>query len=1175
MAHLSNVFKIKLNKKNKIFLCFVLICFFVSSCLDQDQISPKKKPDTAGNISASYDVQSSFSVPKGATPPTWTARFTLDSGNAPVTISLSGVNSPWSTSSASCSIQTTNGSCSIVISLSTTTASRGTLSLSASASQGDISAQPRSISYEVSDDTPPPSDGVVSISADKTNLNDSPLGQSSSVTITYKNNSANPVLYFSAQTRDTPIDTVIWNKDVRGDGCGSTLNSNTSCSVRYLYTPQIPSTSGTISFLASYNDGKKSTTTPSMAIPFSSGNTPFQLKQKWDVSLGNQSIYATSFFLSNGIGQIAAADGSGNSIQVQDKNPPTYSIFNNKIPADILGYLSFSKTIHSSGTDYSAFGSFNSPYVFIFNHTQKNGTAFKSSSTIATLSEQQGTFYLGGNFDSKGNGIYSIDLTKNTPTTTSIYANNQNAPVTTNTIVLGSVSSGLTYYFGSQDGNFFKWDGNTLKQLPVGSSSAPPMYAVLSPDQKTIYVGIIGTTGFPSSIKAIDISNGAFNLKSWTYTTPVSDVLTNFTIGQDGTLYLGTGVSVYAVKENGANNPLWEFHNDNTTHPLLLPLIQIDQNQNLWLTNISPNGPNLYVLNSSGYLIQNFSTTPKANTTSRVAFNDTQDTAYIGMDNGHLYAITNPLVSPLNDIQISVQNQDNSTNDVTHPAVASLLSDHAITLNITKQAGLLSDISDIQFSLKSQDQSSWYFDSKKGAKCPNDSDTSTFPCTIILHYLPSTDADSPTVSQLQLGVKYTISSKSGLSQTISTTMPAAYYQQKKSLLWQAPIATQNPYNGPTVSSDGSMLFIATPSEIKKVTNASSNKPEINTFDSIKASTLTTIQPLLAVDQSSQKEILYYSKLQPQGSLACRWAADPQASPAPSCNGKLQTWNQIYYNMTQDNGSIIIPYLNAYAIYNDKNDPVFSHSNLTNFSIYGDPIADKSILYFVGMAPSTTPPYSLLAVDTTKKTDTNYPLTFDAHTNPPTFSKDKKRLYLLTGTQGTSTTIPMPGMLYAISSGAKPSVIWNSPTDQRFMIGVASNTVETYFVQRPVEGQNSVIYFGDSQGTFYAYKPDDAKNPTSWTLAWKWTAPLLPDGKTKDPLVSIPAIAQDKDGNDAVIYIGASKGVYALQLNENTTPSQVRFFPTGSIVFQPVYDSNTGNLYVMASNGTLYALQTRL
>jgi hypothetical protein len=93
-------------------------------------------------------------------------------------------------------------------------------------------------------------------------------------------------------------------------------------------------------------------------------------------------------------------------------------------------------------------------------------------------------------------------------------------------------------------------------------------------------------------------------------------------------------------------------------------------------------------------------------------------------------------------------------------------------------------------------------------------------------------------------------------------------------------------------------------------------------------------------------------------------------------------------------------------------------------------------------------------------------------------------------------------------------------------------------------------------------------PTPWRLKWIWNGPDAA-GRVRADKIRLPRGIQPVVGSGRVYIAAGSRGVYAI---DNSTGAVIwNRNPGGAINSTPAYDSQTGALFVVSSNGTLYKL----
>lgn len=106
--------------------------------------------------------------------------------------------------------------------------------------------------------------------------------------------------------------------------------------------------------------------------------------------------------------------------------------------------------------------------------------------------------------------------------------------------------------------------------------------------------------------------------------------------------------------------------------------------------------------------------------------------------------------------------------------------------------------------------------------------------------------------------------------------------------------------------------------------------------------------------------------------------------------------------------------------------------------------------------------------------------------------------------------------------------------------------------------------GDAQRTSYTAHPV----PTPWRWKWAWNGPDANGGLSPGKF-RLPRNSQPVTGGGRVYIAAGSRGVYALDNGDGAVLWQAT--PGGDINSTPAYDHETGALFVVSANGSLYRL----
>jgi len=116
--------------------------------------------------------------------------------------------------------------------------------------------------------------------------------------------------------------------------------------------------------------------------------------------------------------------------------------------------------------------------------------------------------------------------------------------------------------------------------------------------------------------------------------------------------------------------------------------------------------------------------------------------------------------------------------------------------------------------------------------------------------------------------------------------------------------------------------------------------------------------------------------------------------------------------------------------------------------------------------------------------------------------------------------------------------------------------------------NEWVQFGhDPQRTNYT--PQAVSTP--WNFKWQWNG-SDPDGKKQANHISLPELVQPITGGGLVYIAAGNKGIYALNSNNGNVVWNRN--PGGSIDATPTYDTTSGWLFALSTNGILYKLNAQ-
>ncbi len=153
----------------------------------------------------------------------------------------------------------------------------------------------------------------------------------------------------------------------------------------------------------------------------------------------------------------------------------------------------------------------------------------------------------------------------------------------------------------------------------------------------------------------------------------------------------------------------------------------------------------------------------------------------------------------------------------------------------------------------------------------------------------------------------------------------------------------------------------------------------------------------------------------------------------------------------------------------------------------------------------------------------------------------------------SPSVPEPPMIQTSTAGVSLTVIY-----RLFLPGVFRN----FFPASPNEWTQ---HAHDAQRTSYT----NQVVPPPWRWKWAWNGPDA-QGQVSTGKLRLPRNSQPVTGGGRVYIAAGDRGVFALdnasgQVIWNRNPGGARIHST------PAYDPETGSLFVLSTNGTLYRL----
>ncbi len=170
------------------------------------------------------------------------------------------------------------------------------------------------------------------------------------------------------------------------------------------------------------------------------------------------------------------------------------------------------------------------------------------------------------------------------------------------------------------------------------------------------------------------------------------------------------------------------------------------------------------------------------------------------------------------------------------------------------------------------------------------------------------------------------------------------------------------------------------------------------------------------------------------------------------------------------------------------------------------------------------------------------------------------------------TIPGTQVYLPVISGEAPTATpTNTPTHTSSPTATPPNTVtstpvatQTPSTPIPTSPSEWTQHAHDAQRTSY----NPVSVPTPWRWKWAWNGPNGAGGISAGKF-GLPRNSQPVTGGGRVYIAAGSRGVYALD-NANGAVLWNRT-PGGAVNSTPAYDGDTGALFVVSTNGTLYKL----
>lgn len=172
------------------------------------------------------------------------------------------------------------------------------------------------------------------------------------------------------------------------------------------------------------------------------------------------------------------------------------------------------------------------------------------------------------------------------------------------------------------------------------------------------------------------------------------------------------------------------------------------------------------------------------------------------------------------------------------------------------------------------------------------------------------------------------------------------------------------------------------------------------------------------------------------------------------------------------------------------------------------------------------------------------------------------------------TIPGTQVYLPVISGAAPTATpTHTPTHTSSPTATPSNTVTSTSTPTTTQTPSTPIPTAPSEWTQHAHDAQRTSYtaisvPTPWRWKWAWNGPNATGGISAGKF-GLPRNSQPVTGGGRVYIAAGSNGVYALN-NANGAVVWNRT-PGGAINSTPAYDGDTGALFVVSTNGTLYKL----
>lgn len=1002
------------------------------------------------------------------------------------------------------------------------------------------------LSYDVTDIPPTPTDPGIGIKLNKTNIN-AIAGETSTVIATFTKNPnfKGTISYFNFNISESDDSNAKdWSVDPRNNACSNfNFTTSDSCTVAFLYSPKKETNQSNTANINYFYSGAP--TIPPAQITYSAASKNL----KWKLNL-QVPIYSNLLYDSNNhiiyVGSKTDAKGNGRFFGISDNAADK----NGQIFCQNLAYYSEvgSPVIDSGNFIYAKIqNSVTSIMMYTYKEScdlvQRNTFLNKSSTEISVNSI--GAFY--GSSD----GIFYILNGQNFNTTTQ-------KPISS-TPIYSSSNNKNWFYFGSDDSNVYalSFQNNTFQKEWSYSTGSEVRSSPTIDANGMLYIG--NEAGNLYSFNTKSTPAGKLN---WTFKCTENqpcNMRTKPSIGDDGSIYIGSsgtnGKSIYAVNPDGTLN--WKFA---TGNQILANLVIGPQGI---LFAASTDGK-LYALDqTTGTELWEFQTDNSKPIYSTPVINSAQDTIYFADTAGMLYAVTIPKRDTQSDVTAVVVNRNGDTNSLSKPILASMTYGDTVTITFHKSTSITSRMTNLTASLLSGDQNSWSFVGDNESSCDTVESTGS-ACTMTLKFQPTQmnttkeTGDIGKTGQLFLNLNYKFNNT-----TIKYTsqIKTAYYQFDDPVKWKTPVPTGgNPIAsklnlGPILSPDRETLYITKYGSFATTQLKTSDGKETGVTYT-QNDYYTQLMPTLSKDGQN----IYLASYANRGGIG--------KFDEKGAKKLTQQYNiPISYNMglSPDEQTLYVPLNKTLGLLNTSNFSTKSF-NLGSSQINTDVIvgSDGTIyfggnylladggrfnyLYAINPANLNNPKWLFQAKD-------------DSLIGTPILARDDKGndtiIYILAGSGKLYSINPKDGTQIWADGDKNRQVISNGTGDLRYGPTRA---------QYPAIGQDGTIYIGDNSGIFYAIKSSDGSKKQSVILSTSSTPQLI----------SVPAIDKNDSGDDAFIYVSSyDNNLYGLTIGKtNSSLSKTWVYPIGGVIYQPVIDDKNGLLYAMSSDGNLYALKIR-